>query len=87
MVHILPPVENAFITEKRALKIQVESHCTLRAAREQAGQTASAEEAVNSYAQVLANSQADLVNHNLALNDENARLWEVITTRRQDNDG
>ena len=41
--------------------------------------------AVNSYAQVLANSQADLVNRNLALSDENARLREVITTLHQDN--
>ena len=63
----------------------MESRCTLPAAREQAGQTASAEVAVNSYAQALANSQADLVNRNLALSDENARLREVITTLRQDN--
>ena len=70
----------AFLTEKRALEIQVESRCTLPAAREQAGQTTSADMAVNSYAQVLANSQADLVNRNLALSDENARLREVITT-------
>ena len=75
----------AFLTEKRALEIQVESRCTLPAAREQAGQTASAEVAVNSYAQALANSQANLVNRNLALSDENARLREVITTLRQDN--
>ena len=75
----------AFLTEKRALEIQVGRGCTLPAAREQAGQTASAEVAVNSYAQALANSQADLVNHNLALSDENARLREVITTLRQDN--
>ena len=75
----------AFLTEKRALEIQVESRCTLPAAREQAGQTTSADMAVNSYAQVLANSQADLVNRNLALSDENARLREVITTLRQDN--
>ena len=63
----------------------MENRCTLPAAREQAGQTTSAEMAVNSYAQVLANSQADLVNRNLALSDENARLREVITTLRQDN--
>ena len=63
----------------------MESRCTFPATREQAGQTASAEVAVNSYAQVLANSQADLVNCNLALNDENARLWEVIASLRQDN--
>ena len=75
----------AFLTEKRALEIQVESHYTFSAAREQAGQTASAEVAVNSYAQVLANSQADLVNPNLALSDENTRLREVIITLRQDN--
>ena len=75
----------AFLTEKRALEIQVESRCTLPAAREQAGQTASAKVAVNSNAQALANSQADLVNHNLALSNENARLREVITTLRQDN--
>ena len=73
-----------FHTEKRALEIQVESRCTLPAAREQAWQTTSAEMAVNSYAQVLANSQADLVNHNLALSDESARLREVINTLRQD---
>ena len=41
--------------------------------------------AVNWYAQILANSQADLVNRNLALSDENARLREVITTLHQDN--
>ena len=75
----------AFLTEKKALEIQVESHCTLPAAREQAGQTVSAKVAVNSCAQILANSQADLVNRNLALSDENARLREVITTLRQDN--
>ena len=63
----------------------MESHCTLPAAREQAGQTASVEVAGNSYAQVLANSQADLLNRNLALGDENARLREVISTLRQDN--
>ena len=44
---------------EKALEIQGESRCTLPAAREQAGQTASAEVAVNSYAQVSANSQAD----------------------------
>ena len=75
----------AFITEKRALKIQAETRCTLPAAREQAGQTASAEQAANSYAQVLAKNRADLVNRNLALSDENARLREVITTLRQHN--
>ena len=75
----------AFITEKRALEIQAETRCTLPAAREQAGQTASAEQAASSYAQVLANNRADLVNWNLALSDENARLKEVINTLRQDN--
>ena len=75
----------AFLTEKKALEIQGESHCTLPAAREQAGQTTSVEVAGNSYAQVLANSQADLLNRNLALSDENARLREVISTLRQDN--
>ena len=75
----------AFLTEKKALEIQVESHCTLPAAREQAGQTASVGVAGNSYAQVLANSQADLLNRNLALSDENARLREVISTLPQDN--
>ena len=75
----------AFITEKRALEKQAETRCTLPAAREQAGQTASAEQAASSYAQVLANNRADLVNRNLALSDENARLKEVINTLRQDN--
>ena len=74
-----------FITEKRALEIQTETRCTLPAAREQAGQTASAEQAASSYARVLANNRADLVNRNLALSDENARLKEVINTLRQDN--
>ena len=59
--------------------------CTLPAAREQAGQTASAEQAASSYAQVLANNRADLVNRNLTLSDENARLKDVINTLRQDN--
>ena len=57
-VHILPPAGNA-------------QHSSLRKelSREQAGQTTSADMAVNSYAQVLANSQADLVNRNLALSE------------------
>ena len=75
----------AFITEKRALEIQAESHCTISAAREQAGHDASSEEAAKSYARVVAHSQADLINHNLALSEENARLREVIGTLRQDN--
>ena len=75
----------AFITEKRALEIQAESHCTISAAREQAGHDASTEEAAKSYARVVAHSQADLINRNLALSEENARLREVIGTLRQDN--
>ena len=75
----------AFITEKKALEIQAETRCTLPEAREQSGQTASTEQAASSYAQVLANNRADLVNRNLAFSDENARLKEVINTLRQDN--
>ena len=74
-----------FITEKRALEIQAESHCTISAAREQAGHDASTKEAAKSYARVVAHSQADLINRNLALSEENARLREVIGTLRQDN--
>ena len=43
------------------------------------------EEAAKSYARVVAHSQADLINRNLALSEENARLREVIGTLRQDN--
>ena len=43
-----------------------------------------AEQTANSYAQVTANSQAKLINHNLALSDENNRLKEVINTLHQD---
>ena len=75
----------AFITEQEALRIQAEKRCPLPDARKQAGQTVTAEQAANSYAQVTANSQANLVNRNLALSDENARLKEVINTLRQDN--
>ena len=75
----------AFITEKRALEIQAESHCTISAAREQAGHDASTEEAAKSYARVVAHSQADLISRNLTLSEENARLREVIGTLRQDN--
>ena len=101
MVHILLPVENAqhISLKKRALQIQAETHCTLPAAREQAGQTPAelpaareqaeqtltTEPAASSFAQVLAHSQADLVNRNLALSDENARLKEVIVTLRRTN--
>ena len=75
----------AFITEQEALRIQAEKRCPLPDARKQAGQPVTAEQAANSYAQVTANSQANLVNRNLALSDENARLKEVINTLRQDN--
>ena len=89
----------AYISEKRALQIQAETHCTLPAAREQAGQTpaeppaareqaeqtTTTEPAASSFAQVVAHSQADLVNRNLALSDENARLKEVIVTLRRAN--
>ena len=73
-----------FITEQEALRIQAEIRCSLPEARKQAGQPTTAEEAKHSYVQV-ASSQAALVNCNLALNDENARLREVINTLRQDN--
>ena len=87
--------------KKIALQIQAETHCILPvareqtgqtgattelpAAREQAGQTVTTEPAANSFAQILAHSQADLVNRNPALSDENARLKEVIITLRQAN--
>ena len=44
-----------------------------------------AEQAANSYAQVIDNSQVNLVNRNLALSNENARLKEVLNTLHQDN--
>ena len=84
---ILLPVKNAqhSLPKKRALGIQAESHCTISVAREQAGHDASTEEAAKSYARVVAHSQADLINRNLTLSEENARLREVIGTLRQDN--
>ena len=86
-VHTLPPAETAQLISrtKKALQIQAEARCTLPAAREQAGQTATTEPAANSYVRVLAHSQADLVSWNLALSDENARLKEVINTLPQAN--
>ena len=73
---------SAYITEKELFRSK-QTHCTLPAAREQAGQTATTEPAASSFAQVLAHSQADLVNCNLALSYENARLKEVIITLHQ----
>ena len=73
---------SAFITEKSPFRIQVETHCTLPAARKQAGQTTTEQQ--KSYARVLANNQADLINRKLALSEENVRLREVISTLRQD---
>ena len=75
----------AFITEQEALRIQAKKRCPLPDARKQADQPVTAEQAANLYAQVTANSQANLVYHNLALSDENARLKEVINTLRHDN--
>ena len=81
MVRILLPVKNA---QHSLPKKELEIQCTISAAREQAGNDASTEEAANTYARVVANSQADLINRNLALSEENARLREVIGTLRQD---
>ena len=75
----------AFIIEQASFRIQAKKRCPLPDVRKQAGQPVTAEQATNSYAQVTANSQANLVNRNLALSDENARLKEVINTLRQDN--
>ena len=47
----------SFYHGKKALQVQAETRCTLPAAREQAGQTATTEPAANSYARVLAHSQ------------------------------
>ena len=73
-----------FITEKEALLIQAETRYPLPEARKQAGKPTTAEQATHSNAQV-ASSQAALVNRNLALSDENAKLGEVINTLHQDN--
>ena len=87
MIDIMPPVDNAqhLSLKKIALQIQAETHCILPVAREQTGQTVTTEPAANSFAQILARSQADLVNRNPALSDENARLKEVIIKLRQAN--
>ena len=84
-----------FVAEKAALQIQVESHCSLVDARKKVEQTsattnkepdsASTPEQRNSYARTVAINQADLLNRNLNLSEENARLREIISTLRKDN--
>ena len=73
-----------FVTEKAALQIQEESNCSLVDARKQVEQTsattntepddASTPEQHISYARSMAIVQVDLINHNLTLIVENARL-------------
>ena len=84
-----------FVAEKAALQIQAESHCSLVDARKKVEQTsastnkepdsASTPEQRNSYARTVAFNQADLLNRNLTLSEENARLREIISTLRKDN--
>ena len=84
-----------FVTEKAALQIQAESNCSFVDARKQVEQTpattstepahASTPEQHISFARTVAINQADLINRNLTLSEENARLREVINKLRQDN--
>ena len=80
MVHILLPVENAQHVSETPCSLPAareqagQTPAELPAAREQAEQTTTTEPAASSFAQVLAHSQADLVNRNLALSDDNVRL-------------
>ena len=84
-----------FAAEKAALQIQAESNCSLVDARKEVEQTsattntepdhASTSEQHISYARTVAINQADLINRNLTLSEENARLREVINKLRQDN--
>ena len=84
-----------FAAEKAALQIQAESNCSLVDARKQVEQTsatantepdnASTPEQHILYARTVAINQADLINRNLTLSEENARLREVINKLHQDN--
>ena len=84
-----------FAAEKAALQIQAESNCSLVDARKQVEQTsatdntehdnASTPEQHISYARTVAINQADLINRNLTLSEENARLREVISKLLKDN--
>ena len=84
-----------FVTEKAALQIQAESNCSLVDARKQVEQTpattstepahVSTPEQHISYARTVAINQADLINRNLTLSEENARLREVINKLRLEN--
>ena len=84
-----------FAAEKAALQIQAESNCALVDARKQVEQTsattntepdhASTPKQHIPYARTVAMNQADLINRNLTLSEENARLREVINKLRQDN--
>ena len=84
-----------FVTERAALQIHAESNCSLVDARQQVEQTsattniepdhASAPEQQVSYARSVAINQAELINRNPPLSEENARLREVINKLSQDN--
>ena len=84
-----------FVAEEAAPQIQAESHCSLVNARKRVEQTsattnkepdsASTPEQRNSYARTVAINQADLLNRNLTLSEENVRLREIISTLRKDN--
>ena len=84
-----------FAPEKAALQIQAESNCSLVDARKQVEQTsatantepdnASTPEQHISYTRTVAMNQADLINRNLTLSEENARLRVVISKLSQDN--
>ena len=83
------------MTEKAALQIQAESNCSLVDARKQVEQTsattntepdhASTPDQHISYARSVAINQAELINRNLALSEENARLRDIINQLHQDN--
>ena len=84
-----------FATEKAALQIQAESNCSLVDAWKQVEQTsattntqpdhASTPDQHISYARSVAINQAELINHNLTLSEDNARLRDVINQLRLDN--
>ena len=84
--HILPPVKNAqhwlLRKELSNSKQRLAAHSLQPGSK--LGRLLQ-QNRLQVHMQVLANNRADLVNRNLALSDENARLKEVINTLRQDN--
>ena len=101
MVHILPPVDNAqlislkkelFRSKQRLTAHSLQPESKLDRLPQMFLQPQSKldklqlnQQQVHLPMQVLVHSRADLVNRNLALSDENARLKEVIMTLRQAN--